>query len=129
MKKNPGNMILFHMCNINEDHLIYGSWNIRHHTENFCHFGSFFTFSSPWQSGKSKFWKIWRNTWRYYHFTHAYHKWQSYDAWFLIYGAQQTEYFVILDCFLSFYLPSALLGVIQTKMEESVSDFGHLTWT
>ena len=30
-------------------------------------------------------------TWRYYHFTHVYHKWQSYDVWFLKYGAWQTE--------------------------------------
>ena len=30
------------------------------------------------------------------------HKWQSYDVWFLRYGLQWTEYFVILDHFLSF---------------------------
>ena len=28
-----------------------------------------------------------KSTWIYYHFTHAYHKWQSYDVWFLSYGA------------------------------------------
>ena len=32
-----------------------------------------------------------------------YHKWQSYNVWFLRYGAQQTEFFVILDRFLPFY--------------------------
>ena len=32
-----------------------------------------------------------------------YHKWQSYDVWFLRYGVQQTEFFVILDHFLPFY--------------------------
>ena len=31
------------------------------------------------------------------------HKWQSYDVWFLRYGVQQTESFVILDHFLPFY--------------------------
>ena len=35
-----------------------------------------------------------------------YHKWQSYDAWFLRYRAQRTEFFVILDHFLSFYPPN-----------------------
>ena len=34
---------------------------------------------------------------------HVYHKWRSYDVWFLTYGAQQTEFFVILDNFLPFY--------------------------
>ena len=35
-----------------------------------------------------------------------YHKWQSYDVWFLRYGAWRTELFVILDhFFLPFYLP------------------------
>ena len=35
-----------------------------------------------------------------------YHKWQSYDVWFLRYGVQQTEFFIILDHFLPFYHPN-----------------------
>ena len=35
-------------------------------------------------------------------FTHVYHKWQSYDVWFLRYGAWRTKFFVILDHFLHF---------------------------
>ena len=31
-----------------------------------------------------------RNTWRFYHFTHLIHKWQSYNVWFLRYGSHQT---------------------------------------
>ena len=38
-----------------------------------------------------------KNTWRYYCFTHLHHKWQSYDIWFLRYGARHTVFFVILD--------------------------------
>ena len=34
------------------------------------------------------------------------HKGQSYDVWFLRYGAWQTEFFVIFDHVLSFYCPS-----------------------
>ena len=30
------------------------------------------------------------NTWRYYHFTHVYHKCQSYGVWFLRYGVRQN---------------------------------------
>ena len=44
-----------------------------------------------------------KNIWRYYHFIYLHHKWQSYDVWFLRYGAQQTEFFVILERFLLFY--------------------------
>ena len=36
------------------------------------------------------------------------HKWQSYDLWFLRYGVQQTEFFVILDYFLPIYPPNNL---------------------
>ena len=43
----------------------------------------------------------WKNTWRY-HFTQVYHKWQSYDVWFLRYEVWQTEFFVILDHFCPF---------------------------
>ena len=35
-----------------------------------------------------------------------YQKWQLYNVWFLRYWAQQTEFFVILDHFLSFYPPN-----------------------
>ena len=52
---------------------------------------------------KSKFWKNEKSTWRYYHFTNVYHKWQSYDIWFFRYGVQQTKSFVILDRFLPFH--------------------------
>ena len=40
---------------------------------------------------------------RYYHFTHVYHKWWSYDVWLLRNWAQQIELFAILDHFLLFY--------------------------
>ena len=70
MKKRPGDIILLHMCIINEDNMMYGFWNIRHNRI-FCHFGPFFALSSPWQPQKSRFWKIERTTWRYYHLTHV----------------------------------------------------------
>ena len=35
---------------------------------------------------------------------HVYHKWRSYNMWFLKYEVQQTEFFVILGNFLPFYL-------------------------
>ena len=68
----------------------------------FCHFGPLFAllpFDGP---KKSKFWKNEKNTWRYYHFTNVYHKWQSYDVWFLRYGVQQTELLVFWTIFSPF---------------------------
>ena len=62
----------------------------------FYHFGPFFALSPLWRPRKSKFWKIEKNTWRYYHFTYVHHKWLSYDVWFLKYGVWQI--------FLSFWI-------------------------
>ena len=47
-----------------------------------------------------------KKIWRYYHFTNVCHKWQSYNVWFVRYGVQQKELFVILECFLPFYPPN-----------------------
>ena len=63
-----------YVCTINEDHMIYGSWKLPGNPEN-------------------QNFKIEKNTWRYYHFTHLHYKWQSYHVWFLRYGARQTEFF------------------------------------
>ena len=94
----------------------------------YCHFGLFFALSPLQWPRKSHIWKKEENSWRYfhfastitdnrnwqmmygswdkecektriyYHFTHVYHKWQSYHVWFL--------FFVILDSFLPFYPPN-----------------------
>ena len=48
-----------------------------------------------------------KNVWRYYHFPHVHHEWQSYDVWFLRYGACRTEFFVILDCFCTSTTPKS----------------------
>ena len=64
---------------------------------NFCHFGSFFALLSL----KVTVLKILENVWRYYPFTHLYHKWRSYDVWFLKKKVQQTEFWVIWGYFCS----------------------------
>ena len=76
--------------------------------QNFLSFWAVFFASPPlpWQHRESKFRKKEENAWTYYPFTHVYHKWRSYDLWFLRYGARQTELFVILGHFLPFYLPN-----------------------
>ena len=57
--------------------------------------------------------KLKNNPWRYYHFIHVHHKWQSYDLWFLRYGARRTEFFVILD---HFFCPFTTLTTQKIKV-------------
>ena len=66
--------------------MVYGSWNIWYDRQNFLVlFGYFLPVHppSPWWHVISKFWKVEKNTCRYYNFTHVCLKWQSHDVWFL----------------------------------------------
>ena len=56
----------------------------------FCHFGPFSDLWLSWQFNISKFWKNEKKAWRYHDLTLKYHKWRSYDLWFLTYRAVQT---------------------------------------
>ena len=51
--------------------------------------GHFLPFQ-PSDNPENQNFKIGKSTWKYYHYTHLHHKGQSYDAWFLIHGAQQN---------------------------------------
>ena len=62
---------LLHMCSINEDHIIYGSWNTRCDRHNFLSLWAIFCPFIPWITQKTKCWKTEKNTWRYYHFIHV----------------------------------------------------------
>ena len=42
MKKSPGHIIILHKCNINDNHIMYHSWDTKCDRNNFCHFGPFF---------------------------------------------------------------------------------------
>ena len=83
--------------------MMYGSWDMEGDGQRFWSFWTVFCPFTLLTTQKSKFWKNEKNTWRHYRFTEVYHKWQSYDVWFPRYEAWQTEFFVILDCFLPFY--------------------------
>ena len=70
----------------------------------FCHFGPFFAFTLL-TTQKIKILKNCEICWRYYHFTHMYHKWQSSDVWFLRYQVQQPDFLSFWIIFLPFYNP------------------------
>ena len=45
LKKTPGDIIILQICTINDNLLVYGSWDMKHDWQNFfCHFGAFLPF-------------------------------------------------------------------------------------
>ena len=106
LKKMPGDIIILHICTINDNHMMYGSWDKECNKQIFLSFWTIFCLSSPYGPRKSKFWRNEQHTRRYYHFTNAYHKWQLYDVWLLRYEMQQTEFLVILNHFMPVYPPN-----------------------
>ena len=120
MKKALGDIIILHRCNTNDNHIMYSSSDTRQDRQ---HLLSFWTIYCPFTSlttGKIKILKKW-------HFTHMYHKWQSYDVWFLRYGACQTQFFVILDPFLPFYSPNNPKNQNFEKNEKNTWKYYHFT--
>ena len=90
MKINHEDIIISYMCTINDNHMMYGSWDMEHDWQNVLSFWTIFCPSTPYEPEKSKFWKNENNAWKYYRFTQVHHKWQSYDVWFLIYQVWRT---------------------------------------
>ena len=98
-EKNSWSFIFLHIIFLHNVHykwqsydvwfLKYGGWQ----TEIFVILDHFLPFySPPLTIHKIKILKKWKNSSRYYHFTHVWHKWQSYDVWFLQHGAQKTKF-------------------------------------
>ena len=106
MKKKLGDIITLHMCTINDNHMMYGSWDMECNRQNLFSFWTVFCSFTPLTTQKIKILKNGRNAWRYHYFTLVYHKWQSYDVRFLRYGVWHTEFFLILDYILPFYSPT-----------------------
>ena len=83
----------------------YSSWDMRYGVRQTEYFGilhHFLPFYPIIDHQKVKFGKNVKSTWIYYQFTYVYHRWRSYDVWFLIYKVRWTEFFVILGHFLLF---------------------------
>ena len=104
MKKTPEDIIISHMCTINDTHMMYDSWDMECDGQKFLSFWTIFCTFTLLKTWKIKILKKWKKLLAILSFTHVYHKWQSDDVWFLRYQAQQTKFFVILDHFLLFTL-------------------------
>ena len=42
IKKAPGDIIILHRCTINDNHMMYGSWDMKHDEQNFSSFWTVF---------------------------------------------------------------------------------------
>ena len=60
-KKTPGDITILHMCPINDNHTMYGSWDMEC-DRIFCHFGPFFALLPPWNPKKIKILKKLKKT-------------------------------------------------------------------
>ena len=62
MKKPPGDIITLHMCTINDNHMMYGSWDMKHDRQNVLSFLTVFcNFTPPsLKTQKIKILKNWK---------------------------------------------------------------------
>ena len=67
--KTSGDIIILHICAINDNHMIHGSWDMECDRQNFLSFWTVFCLFTPSGPRKLKFWKNEKNAWRCYHFT------------------------------------------------------------
>ena len=123
MWKTPGD-ILLHMYNTNQDHMMYGSWDIKAQDRVFCYFGPSFALWHSWKPKKSKFWKNLKKRQEILSFhtcvPQMYGCWDnrvqqtphllftphiSYDIWFLRHEVQQAEFFCHPGSFFSLLSP------------------------
>ena len=76
MKKMSVDIIILHMCTINENHMMYDSGDMQGDRQNFFLFWTIFCPFTPLTTQKIKNPKkqTKKKAWRYHHFTQVYHK-------------------------------------------------------
>ena len=108
----------YHFTNVYHKSRSYDVWFLRYkvqRTEFFVILGHFYPLTLL-TTQKIKIWKNEKNSWRYYHFKHEYHKWKSYDVWFLRYGARQTGFFSHFGPFFALLHPLPHLTTQKIKI-------------
>ena len=61
-----GDITILHMCFINENHMMYGSWDMERDRQNFFSLTTFFLFIYPLTTQKIRILKNEKNAWRYH---------------------------------------------------------------
>ena len=85
MKKTLGDIIILHMCTRNDNHIMYGSWDMEHNGHNFLSFWTIFCPFTTLTTQKIKILKKGKKPWRYYHFTHVFDKWQKFLSFWTLF--------------------------------------------
>ena len=81
----------FTICTTNDNHVMHDSWDKERDRHNLSFWTVFCLFTSLWTQ-KINILKKWKQTWRYYHFTNVYHKWQSYNVSLLIWSGTENYF-------------------------------------
>ena len=121
LKKIPGDIIILHICNINDNHMMYGYRDTEHNREFIVILDHFLPFYPPNKPKNQNFEKmkklsgdiiiLHRHTINYNH--------MMYGSWDMEYDRQ---FFVILDRFLSFYPPTSPKINILKKWKKNPGD-------
>ena len=104
-KKMYGDIIIFHMCTMNDNHMMYGSWDMEHVGQNFLSFWSVFCASTTpktWNIKILKNWKTLRDI-IVWHMCTIGNNHMMYGSW----DKELTEFFVI-------FLPFTPLSMVYT---------------
>ena len=117
------NFLMLNRCNINENHMMYGSWDTKCIRQKvFAILDHFLHFYPPRILKNQNFEKKWKNHLGILSLYTCYHKWQSHDVWFLRYGAWQIEFFVIWDLLFPFYALNNTKNQNLEKMKKLPGD-------
>ena len=87
-KKNPRDIIILHMCTINDNHTMYGSWDMKCDGQNFLSFWTIFCTFIPLTTRKIKILKNWKKHLEISSFYTSVPISWSYAKLFLRYGMQ-----------------------------------------
>ena len=87
-------ILSFYTCVLQMTIMMYGSWYIKHDRQNFLSFLAIFCPFNPLTIQKIKTLKKGKKLLEILSFTQVYHKWQSYDIWFLRDQLQQIDFFL-----------------------------------
>ena len=98
MKNPPGDIIIWHRRTINDNHMMYGSWDTKHDRQNFLSFWTIFCPITPLTTQKIKISKKLKKLPGDIFILHKCTINDTHDVWFLRYEAWWTKFFVILDC-------------------------------
>ena len=58
--KKPGNILILHMCAINDNHMMYGSWHMKSDRQNFLSFWTVLCLFTPLTTRKIKILENWK---------------------------------------------------------------------